>query len=187
MLNELLTAVACAGKLCWCWRAWGRRSHSRWGILPAHWNWGGQCHYAMYWSPSKGWIGKTSWKLCLQVAVAYSALRHLNPGVAKGLGIRIHQTFGFRLWQICERKTGKHNFHVFQIQNDRVQDDEKSDIVRNETTSDPYKRRGAVELGSQMHQISKYLHHCNFKGQLSSTARRDKTIHAKCAKNSYKL
>ena len=33
----------------------------------------------------------------VQVAVAYSALRHLNPGVAKGLGIRIHQTFGFRL------------------------------------------------------------------------------------------
>ena len=33
----------------------------------------------------------------LQVAVAYSALRHLNPEVVKGLGARIHQTFGFRL------------------------------------------------------------------------------------------
>jgi len=32
-----------------------------------------------------------------EVAVAYSALRHLNPEVAKGLGVRIHQTFGFRL------------------------------------------------------------------------------------------
>ena len=32
-----------------------------------------------------------------QVAVAYSALRHLNPDVVKGLGAKIHQTFGFRL------------------------------------------------------------------------------------------
>jgi len=32
-----------------------------------------------------------------EVAVAYSALRHLNPEVAKGLGVKIHQTFGFRL------------------------------------------------------------------------------------------
>ena len=37
----------------------------------------------------------------VQVAVAYSALRHLNPEVTKGLGARIHQTFGFRLWRIC--------------------------------------------------------------------------------------
>ena len=34
----------------------------------------------------------------LQVAVAYSSLRHLNRDVVKGLGANIHQTFGFRLW-----------------------------------------------------------------------------------------
>ena len=45
-------------------------------------------------------LKRLSWQNFLktvQVAVAYSALRHLHPGVAKGLGVRIHQTFGFRL------------------------------------------------------------------------------------------
>jgi len=32
-----------------------------------------------------------------EVAVAYSALHHLSPGVTKGLGERIHRTYGFRL------------------------------------------------------------------------------------------
>jgi len=32
-----------------------------------------------------------------EVAVAYSALRHLNPEVVKELGAKIHLTFGFRL------------------------------------------------------------------------------------------
>jgi len=32
-----------------------------------------------------------------EVAVAYSALHHLSPGVTKGLGERIHKTYGFRL------------------------------------------------------------------------------------------
>ena len=48
---------------------------------------------AIAWSPSHHQIILKT----VQVAVAYSALRHLNPEVAKGLGVRIHQTFGFRL------------------------------------------------------------------------------------------
>merc|ERR1719400_1122015 len=33
----------------------------------------------------------------MEVAVAYSALHHLSPGVTKGLRERIHRTYGFRL------------------------------------------------------------------------------------------
>jgi len=32
-----------------------------------------------------------------EVAVAYSALHHLSPGVTKGLGEKIHRMYGFRL------------------------------------------------------------------------------------------
>ena len=71
----------------------------------------------------------------MQVAVAYSALRHLNPEVAKGLGVRIHQTFGFRLWQICLY--------------------EKSSTYILETIISTCSV--AVGLGSQMDQISKNI------------------------------
>ena len=40
---------------------------------------------------------------------------------------------------------------MFQIQDDRVEDDESSDIFCNETTSDSYQRKGPVGLGFQMH------------------------------------
>jgi len=32
-----------------------------------------------------------------EVAVVYSALHHLSSGLAKGLGEKIHRTYGFRL------------------------------------------------------------------------------------------
>ena len=76
---------------------------------------------------------------------------------------------------------------MFQIQNDRIQDDEISDIVCNKTASDPNKRKGTVGLGFQMHQISKYLHHCNFKCHQYSTTRGGKIIDSQCPKNLYKM
>jgi len=76
---------------------------------------------------------------------------------------------------------------VFQIQDDRVEDDESSDIVCNEKASDSYKRIGRVGMGFQMLQISKYLHHCNFKCHQYSTTRGGKIIDSQCPKNLYKM
>ena len=44
-----------------------------------------------------------NWWFCSwQVAVVYSALNHLSRDLAKGLGEKIHKTYGFRLWiNIC--------------------------------------------------------------------------------------
>ena len=88
--ESLLSPAACPGQLCQPRRSRGSCKHSWSRIPPTHWNWS---------KISK--IHETYSMKAVQVAVAYSALRHLDPEVTKGLGARIHQTFGFRLWQIC--------------------------------------------------------------------------------------